>query len=302
LTYDRRLTIFSVFRADANQQPFCLLPGDWLQLTRPFLPRTDDYERSFVALLSHPLLYQESKKDVPFDHVVGALNRLERYQELPVALVANMVTDGAFVQRLRAANNERDARRVIELETKKLAGKVAEDNTHLKAQLANTNTRVDRLEGHLKELKTENGSLAEQRQQAVSEGRQLSKRLEEAEAAAAKEVERVRVQASGEVSRVTADAASQLDLLRHDLATMRRWGLFGLCLIVGVVVAVPLLMRVMPSFSPVQQLVAIGWLLISILMLLGIPFRRQPFAIISVVSFVIGVLGLLGLSYQLWGQ
>jgi hypothetical protein len=69
---------------------------------------------------------------------------------------------------------------------------------------------MDRLEGHLKELKTENASLAEQRKQSLSEGRHLKVRLQETEVAAADEVERVRAEASADVSRVTNEASSQL--------------------------------------------------------------------------------------------
>lgn len=78
--------------------------------------------------------------------------------------------------------------------------------------------------------------------------------------------------------------------------------MFGLCLVVGAIIAVPLLLRAMPTLSTMQRSVALGWLLVSALLLLGIPFRRQPLAILSLVSFVIGVLGLLGLSYQLWSE
>lgn len=60
LTYDRQLTRYAAKYATDEMLPVAFLADDWLQVARPFLPRTDDYAKSFVAMLRYPILYQGS--------------------------------------------------------------------------------------------------------------------------------------------------------------------------------------------------------------------------------------------------
>lgn len=148
LTFDRQLTRYSAKYATDELLPVVLFADDWLLIARPFLPRTDDYAKSFVAMLQYPILYQGSAT-VPFAHMANALSRLEAYEELPAQVVAAMVADDQFVRSFIEAKTEDDARSLIETR----AGSVARDAI----------SRNEMLEGKLDQMQKQISILTDNR-------------------------------------------------------------------------------------------------------------------------------------------
>jgi hypothetical protein len=295
VTYDRRLTVYSVYHATANHQPFCMLADDWLQIVRPFVPRTEDYERSFVSMLAHPLLYQESKKNVSFEMVANALNRLERYSELPLPLVTAMVADTEFVRRLQSTSGQKE-KELIELEIKKITEKITGDNSQLKGQLQAAAARLERLEHTVRTLRSEKNTLSTELTDAEQEKEKLA-------ADAARELTTLEGKLTA-VQREAADALEQARLrsgeqissLRRTVTLLARWGAFLFGSVMILAFAAGILLHYWPR-SNVQRGVLVGWFVLAEAALLAIPLRSRAF---TVLAWLFGLISVVGLSIQLW--
>lgn len=294
LTYDRRLTVFAVHQATDERLPSCMLLDDWMQITRPFLPRTPEYESAFVAMLRHPLLLQQSRKAVPFEHVVGALNRLERYRELPPKVVAAMVADTEFVRRLRAARSEQDEKNLIELQVERASRKIAEENEELRRRLQHSDERVVRLEDSVRQLRKDKANAELSARSAAGEAQAAQVASREAAMLYEQKVAEIVTDLSRQIERQRADADASLQALKSKIVRAGA-SLAGAALIIGIVtwvVLVPL-----RAAGGVKQTVVIGWGLVALGALLGWAMKAR---IVSIVLFAITILGALGLSYQLW--
>ena len=122
LTYDRRLTRFAFRNPIDGELPSPLLAEDWLQIVRKFSPRTEEYDRAFLALLSSPLLVNDQA--VPYTHLVKALSRLESYEGLSAKVVAGMVVEREFVKRMNERLDPTEEKRVVELAMAKVTSRI----------------------------------------------------------------------------------------------------------------------------------------------------------------------------------
>lgn len=116
LTYDRALTSYSVHKAGSDHLPVVMLADDWLQIARPFLPRTDEYDQSFIAMLRFPVAFDDPSV-VKLNEMVEALQRLDTMKDLPAPVIAGMVSDGAMLTRIRLAQDEKAVQRLVEVES-----------------------------------------------------------------------------------------------------------------------------------------------------------------------------------------
>ena len=122
LTYDRRLTRFAFANSIDGEVPAPLLAEDWLQIVRRFSPRTEEYDRAFLALLSSPLLVDD--RAVPYAHLVNALSRLESYKGLSSSVVAGMVVEREFVKRMNEPLDPAEEKHLVELTMAKVASRI----------------------------------------------------------------------------------------------------------------------------------------------------------------------------------
>jgi hypothetical protein len=136
LTYDRRLTRFAYSTVRDQTVPFTLLAGDWLQIVRQFLPRTSDYNSAFLSLVASPLLADD--RALPMRHVVGALERLQRFEGLGERVVAGMIAEQEFVRRFNEVTSPQEEQELVELEVAKVASALDERIAKLEAQLTAT--------------------------------------------------------------------------------------------------------------------------------------------------------------------
>lgn len=297
VTYDRHLTIFSVYYATAIHQPFCILANDWLQIIRPFLPRTEDYERSFSTMLAHPLLFQEARKAVPFEHVVGALHRLERYEELPTPLVAAMIADGEFVRRIHASKSDAETRKLIEIHAERAARKVAEENEELKQRLHISDGRSGELESKVSVARQERRDLERRIKQATKEKEALELQAQAMARGYEERISALADQASAAVTAVQSSSESETARLRRRIEDLIRWVIFAAVTAVLGVAGAWLLLGPLANSTGVQKVVAMAWVIIAELAALAFPLRKRA---IGIILFVIAVLGGIAASYQVW--
>ena len=283
LTYDRKLAKYSVFHATAHQLPFCMVADDWLQIARPFLPRTEDYQNAFMTLLDNPVLHL-SDDIVPFDHMVDALHRLERYEELPMPVVAAMVASTEFTRKFRTAQSANEERRLLEIATAEAAASALEKNETLKGKVAQLETQGSGLEERIEALGAEVQKVTEDRMVADKEVSALQAKLGEKEGEALQE--RQAVERANTAKRLIEQQVGKL-----------RWVLYGLVSSVVLFEVARVSAGIWPGLGWLQRsvlgvatmLVLIGLLVIP----LGRRVRRALFA-------AMGVLGMLGLLYEMW--
>jgi uncharacterized protein YdbL (DUF1318 family) len=295
LTYDRGLTAFAAHRARRERLSPCMLGDSWLQLTRPFLPRTEEYERAFVAMLQHPLL-SGNREAIPFGHVADALNRLERYRELPPTVVAAMVADGEFHRRLGAARDAEAEKKVVELAVQRLAAEAVNRAEQAESKLTQAMGRIETLE-------TTVGSLKTAKSEAEQDSDEVRRRAEEQEVLFQAEIARVPDQLKAAIEEVVGRVRYENEQTTQTLAAgynqNLRWILFGsLVAIVTVIFGVSLVLFGSQA-SSVTYAVTAAWWIITVLTLLAIPFWYRLGAVAAGVSLAIAVLGAIGLTFQL---
>ncbi len=116
LTYDRSVTSYSVRKHPPGCMPEGMLVGDWMQIARPFVPRTENFDMSFVAMLRHPLVFDDPNL-VPLTSMMTALRRLEEVKDLPLPLVAAMVADREIVRRIEMSKGPEKLRELLEVQS-----------------------------------------------------------------------------------------------------------------------------------------------------------------------------------------
>jgi hypothetical protein len=296
VTYDRRLTVYSVYHSDADHQPFCMLADDWLQIVRPFVPRTEDYGRSFVSMLAHPLLYQESKRNVPFEMVAGALQRLERYSELPLPVVSAMVADAEFVRRLQATGHDKEGE-LIELEVKKVTERITADNSQLRHKLQAATARLERLEGTIKSLRSAKRELAGQLNQVEQEKEHIADGASRSVNALEEKLEEIHREAADAIEQERRRSAEQVELLAGTVRKLAHWGGFLVGSVVIGLLAAGVMTRFWSGLSVPRRAVLMGWFVLAEIALLAIPLRSRAFTFLA---WVFGLISVLGLSFQIW--
>jgi len=286
LTYDRRLAKFAVHQSIGTDFPECMLADSWLQIARPFLPRTDDYDKSLASLLQHPLLYHDESA-VPFDHMVQALHRLDRYEEVPTTVLAGMLADSEFVRRLREAPSEADERELLELKLASIAKAAEEQAAKIAAELDRARRQIDSL--------TDTARSARQEKETAEE-----------------EARRTKLNTAKETATLVGEQERRLDELRTrhatDLARAKQeskgrwlWTIYVLLVVALLLVtALSLLNRRVPA-TTTERIVWGSWLLLASILLLGIPLKRKFGTVAAIASLVGTLLGLVGSTVQLLG-
>lgn len=300
ITFDRQLTRFAAYYATEGSLTAVLLAEDWLQIARPFLPRTENYAGSFVAMLANPLLF--SSANVPFAHMAQALSRLERYSELPPAVVSAIVADAQFVKAFAATEDSQDAQHLLEVKLQELATSAFAANDQLKDTLASALTQIATMQEHLDTLRDAEAAARGQgekwRNEASREkaARQTAERGAEVRLSEMRE-DHARELASAICAAATAAADKASSNFRSEVRRLWKWAavfFVGLLLTFGVAVSI---VAVWP-ISTTRLLVIGFWLLVAWTALLAIPKGWK--AVWTVPPGVIAVIGLIYQTHQAW--
>jgi hypothetical protein len=313
LTYDRQLTRYAAYHATEEDMPSTLLADDWLQIARPFLPRTENYAKSFVAMLRHPMLFHTAK--VPFAHMAQALSRLERYVELPAPLVAAIVADEQFVRGFTSAEGEDGARHLLELRIGELAGDVIDKNEGLREdieralnQIGTLQEQVDTLRDardtaerdrdHWKTTASESGELAAHR---VVQAERDAARQTEARVDALRSEYDTKVEKAVDAAAKGAAAATEAKLrpsFEAQVQQSQRWTAYWvLCIAASSAAAVFLSMH-WETLGAGQVIVTLGWVAMMWVLLLAIPKGWN--VMWTALGGIVGLAGLILGARELW--
>jgi hypothetical protein len=299
LTFDRQLTRYSAYYATEAHLPAALLADDWLQIARPFLPRTDDYAKSFVAMLHNPMLYQGSS-EVPFSHMAEALSRLERYEELPEQVVAAMVADDQFTRSFLEAETEAEERRLIELTAGRVAADAITKSKSLQEQLAQVQQQVATLAENLDSVRDARDAATRERDRAQEEARsardnealQLERLRREFDAKLELTVQRARADAAADTtSELQRQTASEVNKARRKTAYLC---LAGTATLAGLA----LVLTRWGAWTAMQVTIALAGVALVDLALLWI--LNGVYRTLSLLASLFTVLGGLALGYQWW--
>jgi hypothetical protein len=105
LTYDAALPRFAV-RVPENGDavpglPFCVSPSAWVQITRALTPRTADFDKTVVDLLTSPYVgYRTAVNPAVVQEVIG---RMDHFEDASPELALTVLTDTAKVREIENA-------------------------------------------------------------------------------------------------------------------------------------------------------------------------------------------------------
>jgi hypothetical protein len=110
LTYDTKLPRFAERVPDNGDQgaelPFCISPSAWVQIIRALTPRTEDFDRTVVDLLTSPFVgYRRAVNSSVVQEVVG---RMDHFEDASPEMAVAVLTDTAKVSEIEQAVSTED--------------------------------------------------------------------------------------------------------------------------------------------------------------------------------------------------
>jgi predicted nucleic acid-binding protein len=116
LTYDAKLPRFAERVPDngdeAPELPFCISPSAWVQIIRALTPRTEDFDRTVVDLLTSPFVgYRRAVDAAVLQEVVG---RMDHFEDASPEMAVAILTDTAKVSEIEHAVSTQDEDKVEE--------------------------------------------------------------------------------------------------------------------------------------------------------------------------------------------
>lgn len=116
LTYDTKLPRFAARVPDngdtAPDLPFCISPSAWVQIIRALTPRTEDFDRTVVDLLTSPFVgYRRAIESSVVQEVVG---RMDHFEDASPEMAVAILTDTASVSEIEEAVTTQDEETVEE--------------------------------------------------------------------------------------------------------------------------------------------------------------------------------------------
>jgi hypothetical protein len=105
LTYDATLPRFALRVPDNGDHvpalPFCVSPSAWVQIIRALTPRTEDFDRTVVDLLTSPFVgYQSAVNASVVREVIG---RMDHFEDASPELALTVLADTAKVHEIEKA-------------------------------------------------------------------------------------------------------------------------------------------------------------------------------------------------------
>ncbi len=110
LTYDGKLPRFAMRVPDngdpAPELPFCVSPSAWVQIIRALTPRTADFDRTAVDLLTSPFVgYRPAVNAAVVQEVIG---RMDHFEDASPETALAVLTDTAKVTEIESAVATKD--------------------------------------------------------------------------------------------------------------------------------------------------------------------------------------------------
>lgn len=148
LTYDTKLPRFAERAPDGEPDPpdlpFCISPSAWIQIIRALTPRTEDFDRTVVDLLTSPYVgYRRAINQSVVQEVVG---RMDHFEDASPELALAILTDGAKVKGIADAVEDQDEEKLNEAVEGAYSSKAKELQDAVVASEARAAEVVDALE------------------------------------------------------------------------------------------------------------------------------------------------------------
>jgi hypothetical protein len=140
--------------------PFCISPSAWIQIIRALTPRTEDFDRTVVDLLTSPFVgYRTAVEPSVVQEVVGRMDHLEDASpEMAIAVL----TDTAKVSEIERAVSTEDEETVEEAVRVAYSTKARE----MEDAVAASEQRVAKIETALREAEEPAANIEVARQEA----------------------------------------------------------------------------------------------------------------------------------------
>jgi len=158
LTFDKKLNRYDHFARSKEKNglsvvPFCISCDDWLQLIRPLSPRSGDFDKTFVTLLSSP--YFRSYGEVPAQLAEKILSRLTYFKDYSPEMAAKILTDSHFIHQLERVDDETKQVELIDHEIVASAEKFREEKERYKNLLGEEKKTAKRIEEEMEKERSE---------------------------------------------------------------------------------------------------------------------------------------------------
>jgi hypothetical protein len=239
LTCDYTLIIFDGERRREQDSPevaSCILPHHFLQILRPILPRTPDFDKAFVETFAIP---QFRTVDYARELICAKILRtMATFADVTKEVAVRILTDSIFTDRLARVDERTEEFR--ELIRERLLEEAKQATGELRAATAD----VENARRELEIAQAEVQAIADERTAAERRATSLEALLREREQQVEKvSAERQGLQSQiGQLTEASAYRERELREVRQRLdATERRWTKIALWVRRGVLLVVPLL-------------------------------------------------------------
>jgi hypothetical protein len=253
LTYDGKLPRFALRVPDNGdtepELPFCVSPSAWVQVIRALTPRTDDFDRTVVDLLTSPFVgYRPAVNPIVVREVVG---RMDHFDDASPETALAVLTDTAKVTEIERAVTAKNNDMTEETVRSAYSAKARE----MEEAVAASEARVARVEAALAaseeaRAKAEARIAADEQQSARDREAAHQKHREDRETwqAERRELHKQIAEAGGARDQATRTAEERLrrleghnERLRHAIRIMSGIGLVGFGLAAGLLLGLVVL-------------------------------------------------------------
>ena len=205
LTYDTKLPRFAEKVPDngdaAPELPFCVSPSIWVQIIRALAPRTEDFDRTAVDLLTSPYLgYRPAVNSAIVQEVVG---RMDHFEDASPEMAIAVITDSAKVSQINAAVSTEDEGTVEEAVRVAYSAKARE----MEAGVATSQKRVTEIQELLREAEARADDAEGRDAQESAKTRRLHETQREEWSAEKARLERLLADVQDDRDRATSRAA-----------------------------------------------------------------------------------------------
>ena len=174
ITWDNFLYMFDWETSRAQGRPACVvLPDQFMQVLRPFVPSDSDFDRSFAEAFAFPEFRAIDSKVSEAQHQLSSY--LSSYEPFPEETAARLLTNGLLIDRLHTVENDEHYQNTVETA---MSDESASSLLEEKAALAKLLER-ERAERAAKEKQFEQERIEAEQVKAGAE--QLKARVEQAE-------------------------------------------------------------------------------------------------------------------------
>lgn len=241
LTYDSILPRFAKRVPDngdeVREPPFCVSPSAWVQIIRALTPRTDDFDRTVIDLLTSPFLgYRRAVDPAVVNEVIGRMDHYEDASpELAIEVLADTAKVGEIEQALTLGTEEK-----VEETVRSAYSSRARELQEAAAEGTKKAARADRERQEALD-RAERADTHRQRERAEKEGAETQLREERMSWESEKNVLLERSEKASQKAEETAEELREHTQKEADRrARSRRIGLGGGAIVFGIIIAIVL--------------------------------------------------------------